>query len=165
MGPIAPACFLPETFASQDQNLFSPLAEYAILATIHGRVQSHYQSSAVERAHKTATQDLWSRHEWIDVVLTQTAQRLSLSHTTLPIDPDPTQLLCHMTVSMIRICLCKVIDPFAYDYAYGSKVKEYQERAMEAAQSIAQLTKEQSQSGLFKVCYAIKFATFSDVIM
>lgn len=52
----------------------------------------------------------------------------------------------------MRIHLCKASEPFLDDLSCANKVKQYQERAVVAAQEIARLAKEHAVLGLFKVC-------------
>jgi hypothetical protein len=52
---------------------------------------------------------------------------------------------------MMRIQLCKASEPFLDDLSCGNKVKQYQERALMAAQEIARLAGEHAVFGIFRI--------------
>jgi hypothetical protein len=123
-----------------------------MLATIYGRILAHHQSSAIGRAYGVSNQEFWLRHDWLDGLLDQRSVSLALNCGSTSISSDPMLLLCHMVLNMMRIHLCKALEPFLDDLSCANKVKQYQDRAIVAAREIARLTKEHAVLGIFKVC-------------
>lgn len=130
---------------------FSPLADCAILVTLYGRALSHAHVSTVEQALGNETDDFWLRHEWIDSILSQRIDSLSLNYSTSSIYADPMLLLTHMILQTTTLYLYKIMEPLVVHEHYVFRILEYQKRAMAAAQEIARIAKDHAHVGFFKV--------------
>ncbi|KAH8799820.1 fungal-specific transcription factor domain-containing protein [Xylogone sp. PMI_703] len=153
-------CFLSEAIAYNEHNLFSPLAECAIMATIYGRTLSHYQVSTVEQIYGNGSQDFWLRHEWINGLLAQRLQNFSLNYSMVTILADPMLLFTYSLVQASILHLYKILEPLEEMEQYKNEVLEYQTRAMLAAQEIAHLAKEHTKTSYLKCHVFMPLATF-----
>jgi hypothetical protein len=135
-------CFLSEAITLHGHTSFSPLAECAIMLTTYGRALSHSQVSAGEQLYGNASFDFWSRHEWIDTMLTERTQSFSLNHPSVSVADDPMVIFTFMVLQTTIICLCKAIEPFGSLDLHKSVVAEYQMRALGAAREIARFSKD-----------------------
>ncbi|KAL8692798.1 MAG: hypothetical protein Q9218_002239 [Villophora microphyllina] len=133
-----------------DHNLYSPLAECAILATISGRALSHNQVSTVERVYGNASLDFWIRHEWLDSMLARRMETFLLNHPAELTFTDPMLLFSFMMMQTTIIYLSKIMEPFGMEEEYKATVAKMQDRALSAASEIARLSKEQGHIGYFK---------------
>jgi hypothetical protein len=144
--------FLSEAIASSDHAILSSFVECINLATICGRGISHRQRSTVERVYGDVSQDFWDRHQWLDDILTQRMQILSLHYPSASEQVDPMLLFTNMVAQTTVIYLYKTIESMSWETdEYQISVLSYEKRAMCAAREIVVLAKALSQLSYFKV--------------
>ncbi|KAH8879031.1 hypothetical protein GQ53DRAFT_856499 [Thozetella sp. PMI_491] len=142
--------FLSESLSQHALASFSPLAETAILITLYGRGLAHSRMSSNERLYGCATQDFWSRHEWIDSLLRQRIDSFALTHPSLTVFVDPGVLLSYMIMQATTLYLYKIMEPLLSNGQFADRVTNYRRRAMAAAREISRLTKEYMHISYFK---------------
>lgn len=130
----------------------SPFTECIILATISGRALSHRHQSLVENIYVNASQDFWDRHQWINAILTQRMQILSLKYPPASQHVDPMLLFTSMVAQTTVLYLYKTMECVTPATDENRAVMmEYQRCSLMAAQEIVNLTKTLAQLSCFKV--------------
>ena len=152
--------FLSEVMGTIGTVHFSSFIECIVLATICGRSISHMQQSTVERLYGQVSQDFWDRHQWLDTIVTQRIQALSLQYLSPSEEVDPMLLFTNMFAHATFLFLTKIIETMSRETGeYQPTVTEYAKRSLSAAHEIVHLTKALSQLGCFKVgCTPIALA-------
>lgn len=150
-GPVLTG-FLSEVMGAIDAVHHSSFTEFIVLATIGGRSISHMQQSTVERLYGHVSQDFWDRHQWLDTIITQRIQTLSLQYLFPSEQVDPVLLFTHMFAHAAFLLLTKIIEAMSRETGdYQSTVIEYSNRSSSAAHEIVYLAKALSQLSCFKV--------------
>ncbi len=143
--------FLSEAITANDQSAMSPFTECIILATISGRALSHRHRSLVENIYVNVSQDFWDRHQWIDAILTQRIQILSLKYPPASQHVDPMLLFTSMVAQTTVLYLYKIMECVTPATEENRAVKmEYGRCSLMAAQEIVNLTKTLAQLSCFK---------------
>lgn len=81
--------------------------------TLYSRAISHFNLSGVEQTLGNKTEDFWLRHEWIDEILLQRIESLSLNYSMSSIYEDPILLLTHMISQTTTLYLYKAMENLA----------------------------------------------------
>ena len=148
--------FLSEVMGTIDTVHLSSFLECIVLATICGRSISHMQQSTVERLYGQVSQDFWDRHKWLDTLVTQRIQALSLQYLCPSEQVDPMLLFTNMFAHATFLFLTKIIETLSRETGeYQPTVLEYAKRSLSVAHEIVRLTRAISQLGCFKVCGAL----------
>lgn len=144
--------FLSEVIAASDHTVLTSFTECIIWATICGRGMSHRQQSAVERVYGNVTQDFWDRHHWLDTILTQRMQILSLHYSSASVHVDPMLLFTSMMAQTTVLHLYKTIESMSWEMEKSQLIAtEYGKRSVSAAREIVILAKALSSLSYFKV--------------
>jgi hypothetical protein len=145
--------FLTEVIISADTAVTSTFTECIIVATISGRALSHRHQCSVGNIHFNATEDFWSRHKWIDAILTQRMELFSLNYPTAAQQADPMLLFVGMMWWTIILYLYQTMEYMVHPIDdKRPEVMEYMGRSTIAAQEIVTLSKTLSQLNCLKVC-------------
>ena len=145
------AGFLSEVMGSSDSGNTSSFTQYIILATICGRCICHMQQSTVERLYGQVFGDFWQRHQWLDAILTQQTQVLSLQYLLPSEQVDPMLLFTNMISHAAFLYLTKIIESVSPETGeHQSTILEYEKRSLLAAQEIVHLARALSQVSCFK---------------
>ncbi|KAH8807995.1 hypothetical protein F5884DRAFT_350761 [Xylogone sp. PMI_703] len=126
--------FLSEVIAAESKKLLEPFTECIILSTICGRILAHQQQLIVEREYSDLLQGCWSRHKWLDALLSQRVRVLSFEVAAAErIDP----LLCfsRFLAQTAVIYLCDIASTLPNDQSLAL-LEEYGSLAFSAAQDI-----------------------------
>ena len=152
------AGFLSEVIGASDTVNLSSFTECIIMATICGRSISHRQQSMVERLYGHVSQDFWDRHQWLDTILTQRIQVLSLQYHFPSEQVDPMLLFTNMVSHAACLYLTKIIKSMSLKTGeFQPKIIEYERRSLTAAQEIVHLARALSQLSCFKAGSALSF--------
>jgi hypothetical protein len=145
--------FLSEAITSLDPKHLSSFAECIILATIYGRAIGHRHQSAVEHVYSIdSTQDFWSRHQWLDTILTTRIQVLSMNHRSTAQHVDSMLLFINMVAQAILLYLCEIIENVSDKMnEFQNLIIEFKQRSLAAAGELVNLTKVLSHLSCFKV--------------
>lgn len=143
--------FLSEVITGSDQRTLSSFTECILLVTICGRSVSHRQQCTVERVYGNISQDFWNRHQWIDTILSQKIQILSLNDRYALELMDPMPLFTNMAAQATVLSLCKAIQSVPWETDdYQAVIDEYENRALLAAHEIVTLSKALTHLSCFK---------------
>ena len=144
--------FLSEVIVFSEHTTLSTFTKCIVVVTIFGRTMAHQQQSKVECVYQNVSEDFWSRHNWLDTMLTQQQIILSTEYPLASQHVDPTMLFIDMMVHTTVLYLHNIVEsmPWKGD-EYQETVLEYQRRALTAAVHINTLTKPLSQLSCFKV--------------
>ncbi|KAI4157692.1 MAG: hypothetical protein LQ342_008097 [Letrouitia transgressa] len=105
----------------------------------------------VERLYGHAPHDFWDRQQWLDSILTQQIQILSLQYCFPSQQVDPMVLFTTMLSNAALLYLFKIIEPTSSEPKDQQvSFMEYEKRSLSAAQKIAHLAKALSQLSCFK---------------
>lgn len=144
--------FLSEVMGATDTANLSSFMECIVLATICGRSISHMQQSTVERLYGHVSEDFWQRHLWLDTIITQRIQALSLQHLFPSEQVDPMVLFTNMFAQAAFLFLINIIETVSQETGeYQPGMIKYAKRSLSAAHEIGHLAKELSQLSCFKV--------------
>ena len=145
------AGFLSEVMGTSDSSNTSSFTQYIILATICGRCICHMQQSTVERLYGQVFGDFWQRHQWLEAILTQQTQVLSLQYLLPSERVDPMLLFTNMISHAAFLYLTKIIESVSPETSeHQSTIMEYEKRSLLAAQQIVHLARALSQVSCFK---------------
>jgi hypothetical protein len=134
-----------------DPRTLSSFTESIVLATICGRSLSHRQQCTVERVYGNISQDFWSRHQWLDSILSQKIQVLSLTEAYPCEVLDPIPLFTNMTAQATVLSLRKAIRSVQWNSDdYRTIINDYEARALLAAQQIVALSEALAHLSYFK---------------
>ena len=142
--------FLSEAITANDQSVMSPFTECIILATISGRALSHRHQSLVENIYVDASQDFWDRHRWIDAILTQRIQILSLKYSPASQHADPLLLFTSMIAQATVLYLHKTLQCVTLSAANQAEMMQYETCSLVAAQAIVGLSDFLTQQNCLK---------------
>lgn len=143
--------FLSEAMTANDQSYMSPFTECIILVTISGRALSHRHQSLVENIYVNVSEDFWNRHQWIDAILTQRMQILSLKYPPASQQADPLLLFTSMIAQTTVLYLYKTLKCVTPTTPENEAiVMQYQSSSLVAAQEIVNLTDTLTQLSCFK---------------
>jgi len=144
--------FLSQVMASTDQPSLSSFAECIIMATICGRCLCHRQQSSVERIYGDMSLEFWDRHLWLDTILQQRIQVLSLQYPSTSEHVDSLILFTNLMLQAIVLYLYKIVVSVPWDTDESEAlILEYKNRSSAAAQGIITFTKPLRQLTYFKV--------------
>lgn len=148
--------FLSEVLAGTEQMEMSHFAESIAMIAMYGRALCHRQQSAVEQLYGDALQDFWSRHHWLDSILTNRIQVLSKKAKCPSNNNDPMLLFTSIVAHATVLSLCKAIKavPWHTD-EYKILILNYEQRCLSAAQDIVTLARESQHNTFFYVSYTI----------
>ncbi|BCR91309.1 uncharacterized protein ACHE_70152A [Aspergillus chevalieri] len=145
--------FLSQVMASTDQPSLSSFAECIIMATICGRCLCHRQQSSVERIYGDMSLEFWDRHLWLDTILQQRIQVLSLQYPSTSEHVDSLILFTNLMLQAIVLYLYKIVVSVPWDTDESEAlILEYKNRSSAAAQGIITFTKPLRQLTYFKIC-------------
>lgn len=146
------AGFLSDAIGTSGTANLPPFTECVVLATICGRSINHRHQTMVERLYGHAPHDFWDRQQWLDSILTQQIQILSLQYCFPSQQVDPMVLFTTMLSNAALLYLFKIIEPTSSEPKDQQvSFMEYEKRSLSAAQKIAHLAKALSQLSCFKV--------------
>lgn len=149
--------FLSQVMATTDcQASLSSFAECIIMSTICGRCLSHRQQSNVERIYGDMSMDFWDRHLWLDGILQQRIQTLSLQYPSTSEHVDSLLLFTHLMLQATVLYLYKIAVSMPWDAdEVEVLILDYKNRSSAAAQEIITSTKSLRQLTYFKVSIAL----------
>lgn len=149
--------FLSQVMATTDhQPSLSSFAECIIMATIYGRCLSHRQQSNVERIYSNMSIDSRDRHLWLDGILQQRIQTLSLQYPSTSEQVDSLPLFTHLMLQATMLYLYKIAISMPWDAGEVEVfILDYKNRSSAAAQEITTSTKSLRQLTYFKVSIAL----------
>lgn len=147
---------------TSDRRMLTPFTEFIVLATICGRALSHRQQSNVEHIYGDVSQDCWDRHQWIEAILTERIEVLSLTGAATSESADPmlefTSVVAQTTVlylyDIAKSLPCK-------EYEHLKILAVYESRALSAARQITHIAQAFQQLNYFKVSPLLSFAVIS----
>lgn len=145
--------FLSEGVVFSDHTTISPFQKSIIVVTICGRAMAHHQQSKVECVYgNDVSEDFWSRHQWLETLLTQQELILSLEDPSTSEHLDPTMLFIDMMIHATVLYLYKIVEsmPWKSD-KHQDIVLECQQRALTAVVKLVTVTKSLLQLSCFKV--------------
>ena len=151
-GAVGMAPFLSDLMEATNDDPMSPFAECIVFAAIWGRVLCHQQLYVAEQASGKSATEFWSRHFWLDNLLTKRIQLHQQSYPAPSIWVEPMLLFTSMTAQAVILSLCKVVESATCKTRpYRDIVAQYRQKSSAAAQEIAMLSKNLSQLNCFKV--------------
>lgn len=143
--------FLSEAIMERSPSTRSPFNESVILATICGRSLFQGQQYNVRCAYGDVALDWSDQHQWLDSILTNRLQILSQYYPSPTEMCDPMLLFTNIMAQATIMYLCQCMDSVLQNIDDGSTlIKDYQQRALAAAEHTISLAKTLVDFNSFK---------------
>ena len=152
--------FLSEAITASDPVVTSAFTECIILATISGRALLHRHQSVAETMYDNATDAFWHRHQWINALLHQRIEVLSLKYPSTSQHANPMLLFTGMAAQMTVLHLYTTMKSTVHATDNRGVMAECERCAWIAVTEIVNLTKILTQFSAFRVSL-VQFDKFS----
>lgn len=136
---------------TSERRMLTSFTESIVLATICGRALSHRQQSTVEYIYGDVSQDCWDRHQWIEAILTERLQVLSITGAAGSELADPLLEFANVMAQTTVLYLYNIAESLPYKQNETCIILTlYENRALSAARQITHITQAFPQLNYFK---------------